>query len=97
MSGLVCSCGQRHNLFGVGGGATLARELDVPLLAEIALLEQINEGGDIGEPVVLHEAQDGVFHVLAKRILDEVAPPVGALGCSARLLDSIERAVAATP
>jgi ATP-binding protein involved in chromosome partitioning len=94
MSGLICSCGQRHNLFGEGGGRSLADELGVPLLAEISLLAQINEGGDIGEPAVLHEAGDGVFHQLARRILDE-APPVGAAGCTARLLDSIERAVGA--
>jgi ATP-binding protein involved in chromosome partitioning len=90
MSGLLCSCGQRHNLFGVGGGSALAEELGVPLLCEISLLDQINEGGDIGEPMVLHEASDGV-------ILNDVAPPVGALGCSARLLDSIEQAVATHP
>jgi ATP-binding protein involved in chromosome partitioning len=94
MSGLTCACGQRHNLFGVGGGRSLADELGVPLLAEISLLAQINEGGDTGEPAVLHEANDGVFHQLAQRILDE-APPVGAQGCTARLLDSIERAVRA--
>ena len=93
MSGLTCSCGARHNLFGVGGGRSLADELAVPLLAEISLLEQINAGGDRGEPAVLHEDGDGVFHQLARRILNDVAPPVGAQGCTARLLDSIERAL----
>ena len=97
MSGLICSCGQRHNLFGEGGGLALANELSVPLLAEISLRAEINEGGDIGEPVVLQEASDGVFHELAQRILNDIAPPVGALGCTARLLDSIERAVASNP
>ena len=97
MSGLICSCGQRHNLFGEGGGLALANELSVPLLAEISLRAEINEGGDIGEPAVLQEASDGVFHELAQRILNDIAPPVGALGCTARLLDSIERAVASNP
>jgi ATP-binding protein involved in chromosome partitioning len=97
MSGLICSCGQRHNLFGEGGGLALANELGVPLLAEISLRAEINEGGDIGEPVVLQEASDGVFHELAQRILNDIAPPVGSLGCTARLLDSIERAVASNP
>ncbi|MGD0056165.1 MAG: P-loop NTPase, partial [Acidimicrobiales bacterium] len=40
MSGLTCSCGQRHHLFGEGGGRSLSHELGVPLLAEISLLEQ---------------------------------------------------------
>jgi hypothetical protein len=44
---------------------------------------------------VLHEAGDGVIHQLAQRILSDVAPPIGAPGCSARMLDSIERAVGA--
>lgn len=93
MTGLVCSCGQRHNLFGEGGGAALADQLGVPLLAQIALRAAINEGGDTGQPVGLLEGDSGTFHVLARRILDDVAPPVGAQGCSARLLDAINQAV----
>jgi len=55
MSGLVCSCGEKHNLFGEGGGSSLAEELDVPLLCEISLNPEIASGGDIGEPAVLKE------------------------------------------
>ncbi len=94
MSGFTCSCGQRHTFFGEGGGRSLSDELHVPLLAEIELNAAIAEGGDSGEPAVLHEATDGVFHQLAQRILSDVAPPVGAVGCSARMLDAIEKAVA---
>ena len=94
MSGFTCTCGERHNVFGEGGGRSLSEELNVPLLAEIELNAAIGEGGDHGEPVVLAELDDGVFHRLARRILDDVAPPFGAVGCSARMLDSIEKAVA---
>ncbi len=93
MSVLTCSCGQRHHLFGEGGGRDLAQQLGVPLLAEIALLPEIGVGGDTGQPAVLHEGNDGAFHQLAQRILNDVAPPVGAQGCTARLLDALERAV----
>ena len=93
MSGLVCSCGERHNLFGEGGGSSLATELGVPLLCEISLDHEIASGGDIGEPAVLNEEADGVFHVLAKRIETDIAPPIGMQGCSARMLDALERAV----
>ena len=93
MSGFTCTCGERHNVFGEGGGRNLSDELNVPLLAEIELNAAIGEGGDHGEPVVLAELDDGVFHRLARRILDDVAPPYGAVGCSARMLDSLERAV----
>src|SRR6202167_5321342 len=95
MSGFTCTCGERHNVFGEGGGRSLADELRVPLLCEIELNAAIAEGGDHGEPTVLAEADDGVFHELARRILEDVAPPFGAVGCSARMLDSITKAVAA--
>lgn len=93
MSGLICQCGERHHLFGQGGGRLLAQQLDIPLLAEIPLRAEIGQGGDDGLPVALIEEPDGVFHQLAHRIVSDVAPPVGAVGCSARLLDAIERAV----
>jgi len=93
MTGLVCSCGQLHNLFGEGGGRSLADQLGVPLLAQIELRDDMSESGDSGQPVGLGEDADGTFHVLARRILNDVAPPVGAEGCSARLLDAINQAV----
>jgi len=93
MSGLVCSCGETHSLFGVGGGSSLALELDVPLLCEISLNHEIASGGDIGEPAVLKEDDSGVFHALARRIETEIAPPIGMQGCSARMLDALDRAV----
>lgn len=94
MSGFTCSCGERHRFFGEGGGRSLSDELNVPLLAEIELNPAIADGGDHGEPAVVHEASDGVFHLLAQRILSDVAPPAGAVGCSARMLDAMEKAVA---
>jgi len=94
MSGFTCACGERHNVFGEGGGRSLSEELHVPLLAEIELDSAIGEGGDVGEPVVLVEPDGGVFHELARRIIDDVAPPFGAVGCSARMLDAITNAVA---
>ena len=97
MSGFTCSCGQRHHLFGEGGGQALSQSLSVPLLAEIDLDPEISDGGDHGEPAVLHERSDGILHQLAERILVDVAPPVGAVGCSARMLDAIARAVGDAP
>ena len=97
MSGFTCACGQRHHFFGEGGGRALSEELHVPLLAEIELNAAIAEGGDHGEPAVLAEPNSGVLHRLAQRIIDDVAPPFGAVGCSARMLDAITKAVASGP
>ena len=93
MSGFTCDCGERHNLFGEGGGRALSDELRVPLLCEIELNPAIAQGGDDGEPAVLHESVGGVFHQLAQRVIGDIAPPVGAAGCSARMLDALARAV----
>ena len=97
MSGFTCACGEHHHLFGEGGGRTLSESLSVPLLAEIDLDPGISEAGDHGDPAVLHEQSDGVLHRLAERILTDVAPPAGAVGCSARMLDALDRAVADSP
>jgi ATP-binding protein involved in chromosome partitioning len=94
MSGLQCTCGELHNLFGEGGGRELSEELGVPLLCEITLSPEIGAGGDSGEPVALAESGDGPFSTLAQRILTEIAPPAGAQGCTARILDALDRAVA---
>ena len=54
MSYRVCPCcGERDDLFGSGGGASLASHLDVPLLAEIPLEPALREGGDIGVPFTI--------------------------------------------
>jgi ATP-binding protein involved in chromosome partitioning len=94
MSGYHCQCGERHELFGHGGGRELAQELSIPLLAEIALSPGIGAGGDTGEPSVLDEDVEGAFRTLARLVLTEIAPPAGAQGCTARMLDAIDRAVA---
>ena len=97
MSGLVCSCGERHPLFGEGGGRALSEELGVTLLGEIALTPRIGDGSDSGEPAALDEDSDGTFTTLARRITTEVAPRAGSVGCSARMLDSINRALLDAP
>jgi ATP-binding protein involved in chromosome partitioning len=61
---LTCPhCGEshRHEIFGSGGGATVARTLgtrlgyDVPLLAQIPLDAHLRASGDDGKPLVTTE------------------------------------------
>jgi ATP-binding protein involved in chromosome partitioning len=47
---------RRYYLFGKDGGKRLAEAYDVPLLAQVPLIEAIREGGDIGIPAVLDNA-----------------------------------------
>jgi ATP-binding protein involved in chromosome partitioning len=44
---------KRYNLFGEGGGAALAAELEVPLLGQIPLVPAMGRAADDGHPVVV--------------------------------------------
>ncbi|MFM7648985.1 MAG: P-loop NTPase [Cyanobium sp.] len=62
---------KRYAIFGCGGGATLAEEAAVPLLAELPLELPVREGGDRGQPVVLSAPQSATaqaFIALAERL-----------------------------
>jgi ATP-binding protein involved in chromosome partitioning len=73
MSWFTGDDGKRYELFGAGGGAQLADELGVPLLAQVPLVSALRQGGDDGIPTVLAEP-DGevasVFDALATSIID---------------------------
>jgi ATP-binding protein involved in chromosome partitioning len=98
MSAYTCSCGERHELFGHGGGQELADELHVPLLVSVPLREAVSHGGDSGSPAAETDPEmRSLFDDLAQRLLTDIAPPVGAEGCSARLLKSVNDAVANAP
>jgi ATP-binding protein involved in chromosome partitioning len=60
MSGFVCpDCGERHDIFGHGGGETFAEEADMPFLGDLPLDPRVREGGDEGEPIVLSDSETG--------------------------------------
>ena len=62
---------KRYPIFGSGGGATLAEEAAVPLLAELPLELTVREGGDSGQPVVLSAPESATaqaFIALAERL-----------------------------
>ena len=53
MSGLVCPhCDETIDLFGSGGGAALAAEMNVPMLGKIPLDPQVVTAGDEGTPFI---------------------------------------------
>ena len=47
--------GKKYDIFGTGGGETLAKELSVPLLGAIPINQDIREGGDKGKPIVFNK------------------------------------------
>ena len=92
MGPFVCEHGDSYALFGEGGGERLAAELGVPLVGSVPLHPSVSAAGDAGQPVALEDGPLGkAFDDLARAIAEEVAPVVEASGCTARLLDRVER------
>jgi ATP-binding protein involved in chromosome partitioning len=98
MSAFVCEHGTSYPLFGAGGGARLAADVGTTLLGSIPLDPAVATGGDEGRPVVLSGPSDSVvveaFVRLAERLVTDVMPVVELAGCTARMLDNVEAAVA---
>jgi ATP-binding protein involved in chromosome partitioning len=68
---------KRYELFGSGGGATLAAELGIPLLGQLPLVPALREGGDDGRPITAVEPDSDVaraFHDIANKIAVELKP-----------------------
>ncbi len=58
MSYRVCPCcGERDDVFGSGGGQSLADKVGVPLLAQIPLEPAVRAGGDDGVPVLISDPE----------------------------------------
>ena len=89
MSELVTADGERHAVFGSGGGDALASEVGVPLLGRIRLESAVADGADRGEPAVLGGgAAAEALKSVARALSSEHVPPVEMAGCSARMLDA---------
>jgi ATP-binding protein involved in chromosome partitioning len=56
MSYYACpNCHHEADIFGHGGGETLAEQLQVPFLGRLPIYQPIREGSDTGVPIVLSE------------------------------------------
>ncbi len=56
MSYRVCPCcGERDDVFGSGGGQSLADKIGVPLLQQIPLEPAVRAGGDVGLPLMVSD------------------------------------------
>jgi ATP-binding protein involved in chromosome partitioning len=76
MSWFTGDDGKRYELFGAGGGQSLADDLGVPLIGQVPLVAAVREGGDVGVPVIV-SAPDSeaarAFTALAERV-DALGP-----------------------
>jgi ATP-binding protein involved in chromosome partitioning len=97
MSAFVCDHGESYPLFGSGGGQALADEVGAELLGQVPIEAGVALGGDTGEPVSIAgvgPAADA-FRAIATKLVTETVPPVAMAGCSARVLESVERLLGA--
>jgi ATP-binding protein involved in chromosome partitioning len=94
MSWLELPDGERLELFGAGGGSTVAERLsvtlgtDIPLLGSIPLDVALREGGDSGVPLVL-TGQEGVGASGRTRAATELTGIASALSHRPRGLDGL--------
>jgi len=75
MSWFTGDDGKRYEIFGSGGGQTLADDLGVPLLGQLPLLPELREGGDTGNPITVAHPESEVaqaFQAIATRIATEL-------------------------
>jgi ATP-binding protein involved in chromosome partitioning len=66
-----------YRIFGVGGGATLANRLGVPLLGEIPIDPRLREFADAGAPIVLQNPDSEVaekLDIVAKELVNLLPP-----------------------
>ena len=77
MSYYACpNCHHEADIFGHGGGETLAEKLDVPFLGRLPVYQPIREGSDSGVPIVVSEpgsTAGRAFTLLAERAAAQVS------------------------
>ena len=77
MSHFVCpGCAVESDIFGKGGGGSLAQELSVPFLGRIPIYEPIRVGGDTGIPIAIGEPQSPAaraFRSAAERLAAQLS------------------------
>ena len=95
MSSFTCEHGVEYALFGTGGGQVLADEIGCRVARPGAARacggcrrRRRPPGGDRRDGLAAAE-----FRAIARKIIDEVAPPVNMAGCSARMLSLVAAAL----
>ncbi len=74
MSWFIGDDGKRYELFGAGGGASLASDLGIALLGQIPFEPALRQGGDEGLPIMVSNATSPsaeAFTALAQRIASQ--------------------------
>jgi len=60
------SCHHEANIFGHGGGESMAEQMGVPFLGRLPIYEPIRVGSDVGIPLVIAEPESGAAQAFTK-------------------------------
>ena len=87
MAGFTTPDGQHFDIFGTGGGATLAEDLGVPLLGSVPIDPGVATGADAGNPIVLDDPGSPAATAItaAADRITEILPPLALDNCVGRL------------
>ena len=83
MSYFLDPSGQKHTLFGEGGGLIIAEKLGTSFLGQVPLIAAIREGGDRGVPIVVGDPQGlaaQTFRGMAQTLLARLKKPAAPRG-----------------
>jgi len=78
MSYFIDPAGNKHDLFGSGGGIVAAEKLGTTLLGQVPLIPEIRAGGDRGMPIVVEAPQSQaaiVFREIGETLLARLQQP----------------------
>ncbi len=84
MSYFLDPTGQKHHIFGQGGGAMVAQQLGTVLLGAVPLLPEIRLGGDSGWPLTVREPMHPgaqIFREIAEALLRKVTSMAASKNC----------------
>jgi ATP-binding protein involved in chromosome partitioning len=73
MSWFTGDDGKRYEIFGAGGGRSLAEDLGVPLLGQVPLVPELRAGADRGEPAMVAVPESeaaAAFDAIASRLVE---------------------------
>lgn len=96
MSYFVAPDGGKHEIFGQGGGARLAKRLATQLVGQIPIEPSVTGANNDGTPIVASESpeiRDSAAAIairdLARKIYTEICPPVELATCTAHMAELI--------
>jgi ATP-binding protein involved in chromosome partitioning len=66
----------KYYLFGKEGGKKLAEEYEMPLLAQVPIVQSVREGGDSGIPIMLSNQSENPAYIAFEQLGANVAQQI---------------------